>query len=194
MKSVDEFGRVRLSDNFFMREFLYSDIAIMNGFRNLPDDPNLAIEAGTQLCTQLLESLQKKFGRVSIRSAYRSCEVNDFGNKNKLNCASNEANYAHHIWDRRDKDGHIGATACIFLPEFWDNHNNEVDWQKLAWWVHDHLPYNTMYFFPKYWAFNLNWNEKPERRIDSYAAPKGCLTKEGMENHSGDHSDIWKGL
>ncbi len=166
----------------------------MNGFRNLPDDPNLAIEAGTQLCRQLLEPLQKKFGRVSIRSAYRSCEVNDFGNKDKLNCASNEANYAHHIWDRRDKDGHIGATACIFLPEFWDNHHDAGDWQKLAWWVHDHLPYNTMYFFPKYWAFNLNWNEKPERRIDSYAAPKGCLTKEGMSNHEGCHRDYWEVL
>ena len=44
----------------------------------------------------------QRFGRISIRSAYRSPAVNDFGNKHNLNCGSNESNYAGHIWDRRD--------------------------------------------------------------------------------------------
>ena len=48
--SVDalaEFGRARLSRSFFMRDFLYSDIAALHGFSNVPDDPDLAITAGT---------------------------------------------------------------------------------------------------------------------------------------------------
>lgn len=36
--------------------------------------------------------------------------------KRGYNCAENEKNYAGHIWDRRDANGHMGATACIVLP------------------------------------------------------------------------------
>ena len=139
--SVDalaEFGRARLSRSFFMRDFLYSDIAALHGFSNVPDDPDLAITAGTKLCTDLLEPLQDVFGRIAIRSAYRSAEVNGFGNqmqrdkKKGYNCASNESNYGHHIWDRRDAEGNMGATACVVIPAFYDAFHAEGDWQKLA--------------------------------------------------------------
>lgn len=49
-------------------------------------------------------------------------------------------------------------------------------------------------FFPKLWAFNINWREGPERRIDSYVTPKGCLTKAGMPNHGGSHEAEWRGV
>lgn len=61
----------------------------------------------------------------------------------------------------------------------------------MAWWIHDHLPYNSVHFFPKLAAFNLNWNEVAVRRIDSYAEPKGCLTRPGMSNHAGTHSSLY---
>lgn len=194
VKALEELGRTRLSKSFFMRDFLFSDIAAMHGMQNVPDDPVLAIAAGAQLCEELLEPLQNHFGRIAIRSAYRSCEVNGFGNANGLNCARNETNYASHIWDRRDANGQMGATACIVIPAFWDQFQNEGDWQKLAWWIHDHLPYSSLYFFPKLWAVNVTWHEAPERRIDSYASPKGCLTKPGMANHEGSHQHEWQGI
>ena len=50
VKGAEEFGRIRLSRNFFMRDFLYSEIANIHHFTNLPDDPDLAIEAGRALC------------------------------------------------------------------------------------------------------------------------------------------------
>ena len=111
VKALEDLGRVRLSANFFLRDFLYSEIAIVHGFQNIPGDPDLAIAAGTALCETLLEPLQARFGKISIRSAYRSSEVNHFGNSNKLNCGRNETNYAGHIWDRRDVSGRMGATA-----------------------------------------------------------------------------------
>lgn len=197
---LTEFGRVRLSKTFFMRDFLFSDIASVHGFNNVPDDPELAIAAGTRLCEDLLEPLQDTFGRIAIRSAFRSVEVNGFGNemqragKSGYSCASNESNYAGHIWDRRDADGFMGATACIVVPSFWDRFQTEGDWQKLAWWIHDHLPYSSLYFVPTYWAFNISWHEHPERRIDSYTKPAGCLTKPGMPNHEGNHEDQWAGI
>lgn len=190
MEALENLGRVRLSRSFYMRDFLYSEIANFHGIPNIPDDPDLAIEVGRQLCETLLEPLQATFGRIAIRSAYRSCAVNEYGNQHKLNCASNEANHARHIWDRRDAAGHKGATACIVIPWFADRYEQGADWRALAWWIHDHLPYGSMSFFPKLAAFNLRWQEQPERRISSYAPPKGDLTRPGMDNHEGDHS-VW---
>ncbi|OGT01834.1 MAG: hypothetical protein A2Z65_09150 [Gallionellales bacterium RIFCSPLOWO2_02_58_13] len=194
VSALEEFGRVRLSNSFFMREFLYSEIGNIHGMPNIPDDPDLAIAAGTRLCTELLEPLQNTFGRVAIRSSYRSPSINKFGNQNKLNCASNENNFAAHIWDKRDSNGCMGATACIVIPWFADRYEKGADWQSMAWYIHDHLPYSSLYFFPKLAAFNIRWHEQPERRIDSYILPKGCLTKPGMPNHAGDHSEYYKGF
>lgn len=188
---LDELGRVRLSQNFFMRDFLYSEIANLHGICNIPEDPDLAIEAGSHLCQDLLERLNATFGRIAIRSAYRSPAVNMFGNENGHNCASNEANYASHIWDRRDAQGRMGATACIVIPWFSDRYEAGEDWRSLAWWIHDYLPYSSLYFFPARAAFNVAWREEPERRIDSYVAPKGCLTRPGMAGHEGDHSALY---
>jgi hypothetical protein len=194
MNALEDLGRVRLSKSFYFRDFLYSEISNFYGIPNIPDDPELAIAAGTKLCEELLEPLQETFGRIAIRSSYRSAKVNDFGNKNKRNCASNENNFAGHIWDHRDSNGCMGATACIVIPWFADRYQSGADWRSMAWWIHDHLPYSSLYFFPKLAAFNLNWHEKPERRIDSYIPPKGCLTKPGMENHEGNHSEFYRGF
>src|ERR1700752_224573 len=90
--SLEQLGRVRLSPSFFMRDFLHSEIADLHGIPNIPDDPALAIAAGRRLCEELLEPLQGTFGRLAIRSAYRSAAVNAFGNANHNNCASNERN------------------------------------------------------------------------------------------------------
>jgi len=189
---VNEFGRTRLSKNFFMRDFLFSDIAAVHGFSNIPENPELAIAAGSRLCEDLLEPIQKAFGRIEIRSAYRSAEVNGFGSKRAgYNCALNESNFASHIWDVRDAHGCMGATACIVVPSFWDRFQVEGDWRKLAWWIHDNLPYSELFFFPRLFAFNISWHERPVRRIDSYVHPKGCLTKPGMPNHAGSHEREW---
>jgi hypothetical protein len=189
--ALEQFGRSRLSHSFFMRDFLYSDISNIAGIPNIPDDPELAIEAGMRLCEEILEPLQARFGRIAIRSAFRSSAVNRYGNENGFNCARNEANYADHIWDRRDAQGRMGATACIVIPWFADEYEKGADWRSIAWWIHDHLPYSSLYFFNRLCAFNIQWREQPERRIDSYIAPKGTLTKKGMPNWEGDHSETY---
>ena len=116
VRSAEMLGRVRLSRSFFMRDFLYSEITAIHGISNMPDDPDLAIAAGRLLCEELLEPLQTVFGRVAIRSAYRSVVLNAYGNAHGYNCARNERNYARHIWDRRDAPGCMGALACVALP------------------------------------------------------------------------------
>lgn len=188
VRALEDFGRVRLSESFFMRDFLYSEIAAINGFQNLPDDPDLAIAAGTRLCEELLEPLQQRFGRISVRSAYRSPEVNGFGNANKLNCSTNDKNFTGHIWDRRDAKGRMGATACVVVNRFIPYYERTGDWEALAWWIHDHLPYSDMEFFPRLAAFNLQWREQPIRRIHSFIPPRrGRLTEPGRPNWAGRH-------
>jgi len=195
VKALERFGRVRLSDSFFMRDFLYSEIAAINGFANIPDDPDLAIAAGTALCENLLEPLQARFGRLSVRSSYRSPEVNRFGNEHDLNCSINEKNHAGHIWDRRDAEGRMGATACVIINAAIPYYERTGDWEAIAWYVHDHLPYHDMEFFPHYAAFNLQWREQPVRSIYSFIPPRrGRLTKPGQPNWEGRHEGAYAGL
>ncbi len=194
MKGLEELGRVRLSQNFFFRDFLFSEIAAVYNIPNVPDDPDLAIEAGRRLCGELVEPLQATFGRLHLRSGYRAAAVNAFGNRKGLNCATNAASAADHIWDMRDADGCMGATACIVVPWLIDRHKEEGGWQAMAWWIHDHLPYASLCFFPRLLAFNIQWHERPVRRIMSYAQPRGLLTKPGMANHEGDHSRLYEGF
>lgn len=83
MKALEELGRVQLSKSFFMREFLYSEIAQIENLSNMPENPELAIASGKNLCEKVLEPIQQQLGRISIRSAYRSREVNAKGAENK---------------------------------------------------------------------------------------------------------------
>lgn len=200
MKSVDSYaqletlGRTRLSPNFLMRDFLYSEIAAWHQLRNVPDFPERATSSGRALCEELLEPLQATFGRIHVRSGYRSPLVNGFGNEHGLNCATNESNYGAHIWDYPDSQGHYGATACIVVPWLVEHIATGGSWTDMAWWIHDHLNYSSLFFFPTLSAFNINWHEKPIRRIDSYVRPLGCLTKPGMENHAGLHCEQYQGF
>ena len=196
---LETLGRTRLSQHFFLRDFLYSEIAAVHGLLNVPDDPELAIAAGTRLCEDILEPLQAAFGRIAIRSAYRSAALNAFGHEMTMagryyGCGSNASNAAYHIWDMRDAAGHMGAAACIVVPEFWERHRGTGEWQRLAWWIHDRLPYHSMTFFRRRFAFNIGWHEQPVRQIYSRAEPKGWLTRPGWANHEGCHGNDWREL
>src|SRR5262245_24182455 len=79
MHALEDLGRVRLSPSFFLRDFLYSEIANFYGVPNVPENPDLAIAAGARLCCELLEPLQSTFGRIGIRSGYRSAKVTAYG-------------------------------------------------------------------------------------------------------------------
>jgi hypothetical protein len=176
-----------------MRDFLHSEIAAIEGFQNLPDDPLAAVRSGRELCTQLLEPLQATFGRLAIRSGYRSPQVNEFGCRHRLSCASNEKNAARHIWDHRDKNG-MGALTSVAVPWLVDRISAGISWQSMAWWIHDNLPYSELQFFPKLFAFNIGWHEVPKRTIYSFIEPRGYLTRPRFANHTGDHSAFYVGF
>jgi len=201
LTTLTKLGRIRLSEHFFMRDMLYSEIANLHGMPNIPDYPDLAIEAGSNLCQKVLEPIYEAFGGVTVRSAYRSPLVNAFGNeqqklgKSDYGCGSNESNYAGHIWDYR-LDGFLGATATIVIPAYLEYFEKHHDFRPLAWWIHDNISDHAgMYFFPKLCAFNISWFEGPcNKGIFSYTSPKGTLTKRGMQNFEGNHSELYSDL
>lgn len=216
LRALDDFGRERLSKHYFMRDFLYSEIAATHSIANVPDDAALAIKAGRALCRNLLEPLWHIFGHVAVRSAFRSANVNGFGNCHDMNCSSNKASYANHIWDHTDGDGFVGATACIVIPWFvdWMNEKEGRDWRVLAWFIHDHLPYSEMVFFVQNAAVNLTWRgdpcdesqygdvsqfdgscgsivwrSEPRRYVYSFEAPAGWSVKNGELREGRNRND-----
>ncbi len=199
LQTLEDLGRVRLSPNFFMRDFLHSEISQVEGIANIPVDADLAVQAGGQLCENVLEPIQAQLGKVSIRSAYRSPDINQIGNEKGYNCASNEKNYTRHIWDVKDDRGNYGATACIVVNSFVDYYQETSDWTALAWWIHDHVPaYRDIVFYPKLAAFNINWysDSAAEKTIQSqvpnpHTGKKGILTRTGHDNFEGDHAQYY---
>ncbi len=200
---LTELGRVRLSENFFMRDMLYSEVANFHGLQNLPEDPELAVAAGRRLCEAALEPLHRAFGGVALRSAYRAPAVNDFcyrrraPGKTDYFCSDNEFNRARHIWDRRDAAGYLGATASIVIPWYLPRFEESGDFRPLAWWIRDNLPgYAEASFYPWLCAFNIRWYEGPSEGAITFHDGRqgGLLTKAGMANFEGDHSALYPGF
>ncbi|MEM6728017.1 MAG: hypothetical protein AAF618_05925 [Pseudomonadota bacterium] len=180
--ALEALGRERLSRHFEMRNFMCSEIANFYGKQNFPDDPDLALAAGRGLAEACLEPLVETFGPIDIRSGLRSSALNHFGatEVKPQKCARNDANLAHHIWDRRDRAGRMGACVSVGIPWFAAQCRRGRDWRDLAWWLFDHLDFQEVYFFPKNAAFNITWREGlMERRMLSYIAPRGTLWAPG---------------
>ncbi len=180
---LDRLGRISLSENFHMREFLYSEIAVQYQLRNVPEKARIgiAIEAGSKLCSHLLEPLQKKFGRIHVRSGYRSLEVNAAGVK-KHNCAAD--NRGFHTWDHPSECNGIGATACVSVPRI----SKAVlagtcPYEAIAWWIHDNLPeWSHLEFFatPQHsdeLCFNIGWLKRPLKTMTTWRGGSTALHK-----------------
>lgn len=174
--SLTELGRRRLSHNFFMREMLHSEVSNLYGVPNIPEAPDLAIEAGSRLATEVLEPLHAAFGHISIRSAYRSPTLNAYcherykaGDASSW-CDCNENAAAHHIWDRLDESGFAGATATVVVPSYLAHYERTRDYRPLAWRIRDVVPgYADILFFEHLCAFNIRWYAGPSAQ--TYGVP-----------------------
>lgn len=113
--------------------------------------------------------------------------MNDFGNAQRLICASDEKSYNKYTQDYPAARGHDGTTACTVL--LWPRGHVERSgsWTDLAWWTHDQ-PSHSNRTSPKLLAFNINWHERPVRHVDSYVAPRGsngAMSREHAKRKSG---------
>ena len=161
----------------------------------MPKSFDVAVVGATGVVGEsMLEILaQRKFpvGEIYALASERSVgKTVEFGNR-ELGRGSIKSNSAYHIWDLPDANGY-GAAASVAIPWFADRFARGEDWRAMAWWIHDHLPYSHLEFYPKLAAFNIQWHEQPWRRIDSFIHPRGCLTKPGMDNQDGSHASWYR--
>ncbi|VVE22898.1 hypothetical protein [Pandoraea anhela] len=200
---LTEFGRIQLSEHFFMREMLYSEVGNFYAVPNIPDDPALVAEVATQLAVNVLEPLRSAFGHINIRSAYRSSRLNDFCSKRYIEgdkacwCTSNDDNAAQHIWDKRDKAGNIGGTATVVIPGYLEHYRKTADYRPLAWWIVDNIPaFSEIFFFKHLCAFNIRWYSGESNKAIWYLDPptRELLTRKGMDGFDGDHSTEYAGI
>ncbi len=183
-----------------MREMLYSEVANFHGIANIPDDPELAIAAGKQLCGLVLEPLYIAFGGIVVRSAYRSSAVNEYCHQRldqdaAYYCGSNEYSAARHIWDRRDASGYMGATASVVVPWYLEDFARHRDYRPLAWWICDHLEhYAEAVFFPSLCAFNIRWYEGPSDRAiyKDKVNEDVLLTRRGLPSFEVSHREEYR--
>ena len=203
VSALDDYGRTRLSRHFFMREMLYSEVSNVHGVPNIPEDPELALEVGRRFAGEILEPLHEKFGKVSIRSAYRSPLLNGYCNERfragdtACWCTDNEMNAARHIWDRPDAAGNLGATATIFIPAYLDHYEKSGDYRPLAWWIRDNVPaYAELYFFAPLCAFNIRWYEGASDKEIWFLEPprRELLTSRADPAFEHDHSQFYRGI
>ena len=174
VRSAETFGRVRLSQSFFMRDFLYSEIANLHGLaeparRPRPGDRRRpeAVRASARTAAGDVRAagdpvgLSRPGGQRLRQRAFPEL---------RLERTQSRAPYlgsAQRGWRHR-RDGQLGRALAGRPPR------SGATWQAMAWWIHDHLPYSELQFFPKLAAFNIGWHEKPRRRISSFVPRAGC--------------------
>ena len=178
VKALEELGRVQLSPSFFMRDFLYSEISQIERIPNIPNNPDLAIKVGKKLCVEILEPIQNKLGKISIRSAYRSPKVNDKGaNIIQYNCAMKIVTLIF-----------VGKTKMVkrvllasLEHSLSDYYEQTYHWQALAWWILIFLHTPQCYFFPSFDALD---KISAQKKFKSYIAKSGLLANfSGMRSY-----------
>ena len=179
VEELDSLGRERLSKNFYMREFLHSEVATRFNIVNYPDDPEAALKTGRVLCSSLLEPLQDRFGRISIRSGFRSSTLNGLCHEKGFNCVENSKAYGRHIWDIPSKKYGWGAMACIVIPSIHDAVCDGVSIDEFACWIDSNLPYCFVSIFQNQTAVNVCCSENPKKDIYSRIEPSGFLFRSG---------------
>jgi len=170
--AMEKLGQVRLSQHFYLRQFLYSEIAAAFDLPNNPINIDLAIENGKQLCTSILEPIVEHWGPIVVRSGYRSPVVNAVGAARGLKCASNSKNAGAHIWDMPDKYGDVGACACIVVPKLVDEASSSEHWRVMAEWLATNVPFHRATFFQRDFALNVGWNTNPVGEVKSLIPPR----------------------
>lgn len=112
--SLDALSRVRLSQNFILRDFLFCASAAANGLSNCPENTAAVVQAGRVLCEKLLEPIVAHFGRFAITYGYQSRASMDADLRRRTREVLPRSSSPHH-WDRGTFGNEVYARVDI-LP------------------------------------------------------------------------------
>ena len=63
---LDSVARTRLSKHFFLRDFLFSEIAAVHGMNNMPNDIDLAVFVSLRSCSSTLLARSKEVTKSGL--------------------------------------------------------------------------------------------------------------------------------
>ena len=155
LQDLEDFGRIRLSKSFLVRDFLYSEAADYFGMSNMPQKPDLMVTTGRELCRRILEPLTATFGPLHIRTGYLADEI----------CAITDQPNDPFQWDRAENGVGIGAGAEIVIPGLPEQLINQGAWRSMAYWFSEKLPIHQAIFSLERCTITVSWNSRPERAV-----------------------------
>tara|TARA_Y100000114_G_scaffold72901_1_gene66792 strand:- start:2372 stop:2839 length:468 start_codon:yes stop_codon:yes gene_type:complete len=121
---------MRLSKNFTLDEFIYSQTAIRYGINNYPDEEHITnIQA---LVDKVLQPLRVLIGPIRISSGYRSVQLNKIigGSSSSQHCFGQAVDIQ--FWKKGIKENRIIYDTIINNKFKFDQMINEFDYS----WIH----------------------------------------------------------
>lgn len=182
-REYEALARVRLSQNFILRDFLLSTDAAAHGFSNFPENPSMVVRAGRALCEKVLEPVLARWGRFAITFAYQSREALEFKWPQEKRDRKGRNSNPHH-WDRGSFGDEVYARIDI-LPFCVED--GLVDRYVFSRWCMMNLDIDLLQQFSHSSACCISISPKPRRlwlEWGSGEAPR-CTTFMGTEywNH-----------
>ena len=159
LKEYEALARVRLSQNFILRDFLLSTDAAAHGLSNFPDDPDMVVRAGKELCEKVLEPVLAKWGRFAITFGYQSREALEFKWPQEKRQTKGRNSNPHH-WDRGSFGDGIYARLDI-LPYCVED--GLVDRYEFGQWMMHNLDIDLLQQFSRGSVYCVSISPKPRR-------------------------------
>ena len=160
-KKYEELSLTRLSQNFILRDFLFSTEAAVCGHSNFPtDNIEQVIESGKVLCDKLLEPVLEHFGKFAITFGYQSRETIDRESSAQEKIDDKTCSCPHH-WDR-GTFGHNKVYARVDILPFCVE-DGAVSKEEFAKWCMMNLDIDLLMMWEKANIFCITISPKPRR-------------------------------
>lgn len=156
LAEYDALTRTRLSENFILRDFMYSTQAEVLRLPNLPEDPDMVIKAGKVLCEKVCEPVLARWGRFAITFGYQSRGLIEYGTSPNQNPRSSHP----HQWDRGTFGEKVYARIDI-LPYCVED--GQVDRYEFGRWMMDNLDICLLMQWQKSNVYCITVGPKPRR-------------------------------
>ena len=164
----DAYARTRLSQNFILRDFLYSTDSEFRGVHNIPENKKLVIKAGKALCLKVLEPILKQYGNFAITFGYQSragIEGDWTADKRRLNPHSSSP----HQWDRKTFGDEVYARVDILPYCVEDGIVTRLEFGR---WLMHNLDIDLLMSWKRRNVFCITISPKPRRVWIEWGSPK----------------------
>ena len=158
-RNLENLAKTRLSQNFILRDFLFSGSATASGIPNIPEDPETVVRAGEVLCDKVLEPLLSQFGNFAITFGYQ-CRSAIESSMSAAHQRAGRHSSSPHQWDRGTFGTEPYARVDIwpFVVE-----DGEVTKQEYGHWAMHNLDIDLLMQWTRSNIFCITISPKPRR-------------------------------